>query len=464
MQSARTGINKAILFCIFVGAFFAPYSPFASSAPPRDSARAATYRVVSAVGIEEVPSWFPVNFSLITLKGKHFVAYYDAAHEMKVAQCAIGKTSWTRSALPSRIGWDSHNYVTLAADSAGHLHLSGNMHGHPLVYFRTTEPGNIHSLVATGMVGRDEGHCTYPLFLTESDGKLLFLYRDGGSGNGSNIVNRYDLASQTWSRFLEKPLFDGENQRNSYPLGPLQGVDGQFHMVWVWRDTPDCATNHHLSYARSRDLKHWETAAGEPLELPLRLGQSETYIDPIPSGGGIINGCQKLLFDGLGRPVVVYHKSDNNGNMQIYVARFEKDRWNVQPVTAWDKPIPFGGYGSMPFIGIKIEDFRSLGDHHFVVGYRHRDYGKGEIVLGQETLSPTDKHPPLENEFPDEITHPASDWPGMHVRTVEGSLSSDDADTRYLLRWETLETNQDRPRDPPLPPASRLELITLQRQ
>ncbi len=45
----------------------------------------------------------------------------------------------------------------------------------------------------------------------------------------------------------------------SSPQGPVRGPDGLFHVVWVWRDTPDRATNHHLSYARSRDLQRWET-------------------------------------------------------------------------------------------------------------------------------------------------------------------------------------------------------------
>jgi len=58
---------------------------------------------------------------------------------------------------------------------------------------------------------------------------------------------------------------------NAYCSRPALGPDGRFHMTWVWRDTPDCATNHDLSYARSADLVHWETGGGEPLKLPLGL-------------------------------------------------------------------------------------------------------------------------------------------------------------------------------------------------
>jgi hypothetical protein len=424
---------------------------------------AATYRVVEESVIDKVPSWFPVDFSLLARNGKHYVAYYNARHQMTVAESEIGSRRWQKKSLPSRVGWDSHNYLALAADTNGDIHLSGNMHGVPLIYFRTQEPGETQTMARSTMVGRDERQCTYPVFLTDSDRNLMFMYRDGGSGNGSSIVNRYNAATKTWSRFLDEPLFDGEGERNSYPLGPVSGPDGRFHLVWVWRDSPDCATNHHLSYARSDDLKHWETAAGEPLELPLRLDQEEAWIDPVTSGGGIINGCQKLAFDAELRPIVSYHKSDDQGNMQVYVARFQDGDWQRRPITAWNKPIEFSGYGSMPFIGIQISGLRRLGTDHFVLDYRHRDFGRGKIVIDEHTLAPTADHPDIETAYPQNLMQPTSDWPGMLVRTAEDVGAVDDAETKYILRWETLETNQDRPRDPPLPPASELMLVTLER-
>ena len=82
----------------------------------------------------------------------------------------------------------------------------------------------------------------------------------------------YDVENGRWSRFVDAPYFEGEGKRNAYPRGPSRGPDGYFHFVWVWRDTPDCATNHDVSYARSADLVHWEAADGTPLALPMTLG------------------------------------------------------------------------------------------------------------------------------------------------------------------------------------------------
>lgn len=46
----------------------------------------------------------------------------------------------------------------------------------------------------------DEQSVTYPEFYRKSDGNLVFVYRDGSSGNGDCVVNEYDLKTKQWSR------------------------------------------------------------------------------------------------------------------------------------------------------------------------------------------------------------------------------------------------------------------------
>ncbi|MBL7037983.1 MAG: BNR repeat-containing protein [Pirellulaceae bacterium] len=429
-----------------------------------DSAMAATYRIVETLDVDTVPSWFPVGFCLLTHDGQQYVAYYNDQHQMMVAQRGLDDREWRRAALPSKVGWDSHNYITMAVDSTGHIHLSGNMHCVPLIYFRTTKPGDITTFERHAMTGQEEQRCTYPRFLNDADGNLLFTYRSGGSGNGRRFYNAYDGNTQSWSRFLNSPLFEGEGKRNAYPHGPVKGPDGLFHVVWVWRDTPDCATNHHLSYARSRDLKHWETAAGDAVDLPLTLEQAKLCVDPVPSGGGIINGCEHLAFDSSCRPIISYHKSDEDGHMQIYVTRFEDGQWRRHPITAWNKNITFGGGGAMPFIGIRISGLVQVEPGAFTITYRHRDYGSGRFVLDEETLRPVERDLAIPSEHPNELTKPTIAFDGISVRLAHDVGSQDDSDTRYLLRWETLGAHHDRPRKPPLPPASALKLVKLLRE
>jgi hypothetical protein len=97
---------------------------------------------------------------------------------------------------------------------------------------------------------------------------------------------------------------------NAYCSVPRQDPDGRFHMVWVWRDTPDCASNHDLSYARSDDLVRWTDSAGSPLALPITVETGE-IIDRVPPGGGLLNVNRELGFDNAGRPVVSYPRNED---------------------------------------------------------------------------------------------------------------------------------------------------------
>jgi hypothetical protein len=312
------------------------------------------------------------------------------------------------------------------------------------------------------MTGDQEDRCTYPVFLTDAEGQLLFMYRSGSSGNGRRFFNRYDPKTTTWRRFLQTPLFDGDGLRNAYPRGPARGPDGRFHLVWVWRDTPDCATNHHLCYARSPDLKHWESASGKRIPLPFRLEQTDVWVDPIPPGGGIINGCESLAFDAQNRPTIAYHKADKQGHMQIFVASYQQQQWQRKSLTAWDREILFGGGGSMPFIGIRISDLRRLDANYLYLTYLHRDFGSGRFFLDARTLEPVDQPISVPRAMPAELSKPSIEFEGIAVRVVFDRAAPEGAPVRYLLRWETLGPHRDRPRDPPLPPASKLQLVKLE--
>ncbi|WP_168564843.1 BNR repeat-containing protein [Crateriforma spongiae] len=437
------------------------------AAEPKTKARGQTagqtWNIAQTWEIDHVPASFPVGFCLLTDGPNQYVAYYDEDHQMVVACRRLHENQWDRVVLPSKVGWDSHNYITMAVDSRGSLHVSGNMHAVPLVYFRTDVPGQIQTLRSASMTGNDEDRCTYPRFLQDADGNLLYTYRSGGSGNGRRLYNRFDSETGRWHRFLDVPLFDGLGQCNAYPIGPTQGPDGHFHVSWVWRDTPDCATNHDLSYARSADLKHWETAHGSPLRLPITPDQTAAVVDPVPSGGGIINSGIRMTFDRANQPLLAYHKRDANGHMQAFVATPRKDHWLSQAITDWDAPILFAGRGSMPFIGIKVSTPKVVDEKSIVVGFRHQEHGSGRIVLDAGTLRPVDRKVTIEREFPPTLSRVRIDFPGMQHRLTTDIGASPDADERYVLRWETLGSHHDRRPPDPLPPPSKLQLVRLVR-
>jgi hypothetical protein len=414
--------------------------------------------VVDTIDISRVWSAHPVGFCLLTRAPFQFVAFYDDKRQLTVAQRRLDGRDWTFHKLPVTTGWDSHNYVTLETDDKGFLHLSGDMHCVALKYFRSSKPLDASTFERIDrMTGEVEKRTTYPRFLFGPENELIFTYRDGGSGNGNQIFNVYDSGTRTWSRLMDKPLTDGEGERNAYFQGPVQGPDGWFHLAWVWRETPDAATNHDLSYARSKDLRHWENAAGKPLKLPIKLNDG-AIVDPVPQNGGMINGNAKIGFDDKGRVTISYHKHDAAGNTQPWTARLEDGGWKFYQIADWPWRWDFGGGGSLNF-AISIGPVTRESDGRLTQTYSHAKFGGGTWLLDPVTLRATGKVE--RRSAPVALGKVEGSFPGLKVKTAGDSGASDKPGIRYLLRWETLDANRDRPRTGPLPEPSMLRLVVV---
>jgi hypothetical protein len=405
----------------------------------------------------------PVSFALVTAGQRQFVAYYDEDRRITVAARRLGEGTWAyahpggrwlekRGRMSNVTGWDSHNYLALALDRDGCLHLAGNMHVDPLIYYRTRQPYDIATFERLDrMTGDRETACTYPVFFKNAAGELLFRYRDGSSGNGSDLYNRYDPAAHAWRRVLQTPLLDGEGRRNAYALEPTPGPDGRFHLVWMWRDTPDCATNNNLSYARSADFVHWEDHRGRPIPLPITLARGDVT-DPARSGDGLSNMTFQLGFDTTQRPVVVYHRYDAQGRSQIYAARPAGDGWSVQLISAWNFRWQFQGMGSIA-ADVQLGPPRLEAGGFLVVPFATAEVGAGRWRLRADDLRPIATLPAAPSLLPAALLRPLSDYPGMEVSTLLERVGP----TCYVLRWETLPRNRDQPRTE-APPPSELRL------
>ena len=424
------------------------------------AAFAQTPEAVEISGLAQVWAGHPVGFCLYTHGERQFAAYYDAERRMTVAVRTLGEAEWHTVNLSEKIGWDSHNYIAITIDDDEYIHLSGNMHVAPLVYFRTREPLDIDTFERAAMTGEREKRTTYPRFFRGAKGELLFTYRDGSSGNGDQIYNVYDLASKTWRRLLDAPLTSGRGKMNAYLHGPRKGPDGRFHMCWVWRDHGGCETNHDLCYARSADLVHWETGAGNPLTLPITLDTADVA-DPVPAKGGIINGNTKLGFDSQRRPILSYHKFDPAGNTQLYNARLEDAAWRIYQTSDWDYRWEFSGGGSIHF-EIRLSGAGVHGEGTLKQSFTHPEHGSHTWLLDEDTLKPvgTLEQPAA---YPAELTAVSSSYPGMQIKRAGDSGRSNEPGTWYILQWETLGANRDRPRDGEPPPPSMLKVVKLKR-
>jgi hypothetical protein len=421
------------------------------------------------IEIDRVWAGHPVGFALLTEKDRQYIAYYNDERHTMVGQRSLDEKTFELYKIPPHtwesregtstiLGWDSHNYLTLATDKEGFIHLSGNMHVNGLTYFKSTKPGDITSLVQVmEMVGTEENRCTYPRFIKTKDGELIFRYRDGGSGNGKDIYNIYSCENKQWSRLVDVPLTDGQGLMNAYSSRPQARDDGWYHMYWVWRDTPDCSTNHDLSYMKSPDMKNWFNVFGQPVSLPATFDDKSLIVDPIPAQGGIINLAARLCFDDDLNPIFAYHKYDEAGNLQFYTARFAGEEWQIKKLTDWDYRWYFSGNGSIN-TEVRVGDFKKRADGYYELGYEHIKYGTGTFLLNEDldicgkVLKAESFAASLETE---------GDFPGLLIQTSGDLGSSQKEGTRYVLKWETLNRNRDKPRPKPWPEPSRLYLYEI---
>ena len=426
---------------------------------------------------------------LLTRDGRQYVAYYDNDRFLTLAQRELGSSEWKYHQFPVQMGWQTgaHAKLSLAIDRQGYIHITcyrrGLLQEPPMpprpIYYRSLAPHSINEFEQLYMVSEDE-RTDYPTFITV-DGTVYFSFRDGGSGQGDQHFYRYDDESRQWSRVLNTPLIDGQGERSAYIYGgglPLPGPDGRWHLLWVWRETPDHATNNSLSYARTvgRDLTQWESAAGVPVTPPFTIENKELLVDGAPPGGGLSNPLNSLHWDSQNRTVISYHRFDENGASQIYNARFEGDEWMVVPATRWDFVWgdAYSGTGALNIFGnIRMSAVKPAGNGELTQFVWNRDVEEAIVVLDEETLQPVGMESPQPIAWRQKLSVPESDFQiepipdlrriggPMLVDLIQDSNGPDKNGDSWFLRWEHGGANRDRPVPEPWPQPSMLRVYKI---
>jgi hypothetical protein len=237
-------------------------------------------------------------------------------------------------------------------------------------------------------------------------------------------------------------------------LQTVLGPDGWYHEVWVWRESPLAETNHDLSYARSRDLMHWETAAGKPLTLPLTLETPGTVVDPVPVKGGLLNGTQSVGFDAEGSVTISYIKYDEQGRTQLYFARWLAGAWKIEQASDWNYRWDFRGNGSLVF-EVHVGALRASRGR-LSIAVNHAVEGSGMWEVDPRTMRLKGRpRPDTTGELPEVNAATGAQRvdlfsPDLGGHTVAGAV--------YRLHWQTLPENRDMPRAGPAPVPSMLRL------
>ncbi|MDR2129570.1 MAG: BNR repeat-containing protein [Odoribacteraceae bacterium] len=283
--------------------------------------------------------------SLVSHGDTQFVAYYDPEGFLTLGKRHLKARTWTlqRTRYRGKVT-DAHNVISLMIDGAGRVHVAWDHHGNPLRYARGIAPGSLELGEREAMIGTNEGNVTYPEFFRMPDGNLLFMYRDGTSGNGNLVMNRYEVTSGQWAR-LHANLIDGEGERNAYWQACVD-PRGVIHLSWVWRETWDVSTNHDLCYARSRDGgMTWENSRGESFSLPIRAATAE-YAYHIPQNSELINQTS-MCADARGIPYIATYWRDEQARVPQYrVVWLDDGTWRMNDLGFRTRPFSLKGGGT----------------------------------------------------------------------------------------------------------------------
>lgn len=271
--------------------------------------------------------------AIFTHDREQFAAFYAADGVMVLAQRHLDDTKWktTRTRYRGNVA-DAHNAISIAVDGNGYLHVSWDHHGQPLNYARSEQPLSLVLGPAQSMMGRNETRVTYPEFHLLPDGDLLFLYREGESGNGTLVLNRYATREQRWAR-IQSELVDGEGQRNAY-WGATVDRRGGLHLAWIWRETADVSTNHDIAYAFSPDGGiTWKSIEGAARTPPFTAATAD-YAVGIPANHNLMNSPW-VAADMRGRVYITTYWSEKSDDVpQFHVVHHNGRAWATERITS----------------------------------------------------------------------------------------------------------------------------------
>ena len=282
--------------------------------------------------------------SLVTFKDTQFIAFYNADRYVVLGKRNFKDANWQLKRTPYQGNTaDAHNTISIMIDGSGYLHLAWDHHNNPLRYCRSVQPGSLE-LTDMPMTGKFERSLSYPEFYKMPDGNLLFFYRDGGSGRGNLVINKYNTNTKQWTQ-LHSNLIDGEGKRNAYWQACVDN-QGTIHISWVWRESPDVASNHDMCYARSKDGGiTWEKSNGEKYRLPITAATAE-YAFNISQNSELINQTS-MTADEKGNPFIATYWRDEKEKVPQYRLIYKVNtEWQLLTLDFRSTPFSLSGAGS----------------------------------------------------------------------------------------------------------------------
>jgi len=387
--------------------------------------------------------------SLVTFKSMQYAAYYDNEQNVVLAKRKTGSLRWTVQASAYKgDASDAHKSISIMVDGNGFIHIAWGQHNNNLNYARSVSAGSLTLGNKQVMLSAKENKVSYPEFYKLANGDLLFFYRDGGSGNGNLMINRYSLHTQRWTR-VQDGMIDGEGERNAYWQVAVDQV-GTIHLSWVWRESPDVASNHDLCYAKSTDGGlTWLKSTGEKYPLPITEANAE-YALRIPQKSELINQTS-MFADAKGNVFIAGYWHDANESVPQYHLVFKTgDRWKVSNLNFRKTTFSLSGTGTKRIPISRPQIVAWPNGTHYAAGMLFRDAERGSKVsialndeLGSENWTIKDLTETSIGEW--EPTYDTELWKTkkmlslflQNVTQIDGEGKADQAPTKVqVLDWK----------------------------
>jgi len=314
--------------------------------------------------------------SLCSYGNLQYIAYYNSEGNVVLGKRNINSSKWELSItrFKGNIA-DAHNSISIITDGDGYLHMAWNHHNNKLHYCRSIQPGVLDMGNEIPMTGSFEEKVSYPEFYVLPGGNLLFLYRDGQSGGGNLVMNRYSSKEKKWVQ-LHHNLIDGEKKRNAYWQAYVDAA-GVIHISWTWRESADVASNHDLGYARSKDSGiSWENSKGEPYQLPIRESTAE-YAGRIPQKSELINQTS-MYADENGNPFIASYWRDEGNNVPQYRILYNIGQgWEIKNLGFRKTAFSLSGMGTkrVPVSRPQLVTWSKDGAHSVLLIFRDEESG-----------------------------------------------------------------------------------------
>lgn len=283
--------------------------------------------------------------SVVSYKDYQFAAYYDSTGAVVLAKRKLGTDNWEIKTTSKKGNiQDAHNSISIMVDGEGYLHISWDHHGNGLRYAKSKEPLSLDLTENIAMTGLHENKVTYPEFYKFNNGDLLFLYRDGASGKGNLVMNKYLVKEKRWLQ-LQNNLIDGEGKRNAYWQAFVDAKDA-IHISWVWRESSDVSSNHDMNYAVSFDGGiNWKKSTNENYTLPINIANAE-IVCSIPQQSELMNQTSMYVNEKGAPFIATYFTSAKTHQPEYHLIYQKQNQWYVKQVSKRKGTFSLSGTGT----------------------------------------------------------------------------------------------------------------------